>query len=69
MINAGAVDRAARILAGIAILSMTMVGPRSLYGLLGGVPLVTGLLGFCPVYQLAGIRTCPPPGVNDERLT
>jgi hypothetical protein len=68
MINAGAVDRAARILAGFAILSLTMVGPRSLLGLLGGVPLVTGLLGFCPVYELAGIRTCRPHGSGNGVL-
>jgi hypothetical protein len=68
VINAGAVDRAARILAGLGILSLTMFGPRSLLGLLGGAPLVTGLLGFCPIYELAGIRTCPARGAAEEEL-
>jgi Protein of unknown function (DUF2892) len=62
VINASTVDRAVRVAVGLAILSLTMIGPRSLYGLFGGVPLVTGLLGYCPVYEVAGIRTCQPPG-------
>lgn len=58
-INAGKVDRALRIIVGIALLSLTMIGPQSLWGLVGLIPLVTGLAGFCPVYKLLGLNTCP----------
>jgi len=44
------------------LLVLTFVGPftATLYpwGLLGIVPLVTGLIGWCPAYSLFGIRTC-----------
>jgi hypothetical protein len=59
MINEGTLDRAIRIVAGVAILSLTVVGPHTLWGLVGAIPLLTGLFGFCPLYRLLGIRTCP----------
>lgn len=52
-------DRAARVALGLALLSLTFVGPRTLWGLVGLVPLLTGALGFCPIYRLAGMSTCP----------
>ncbi len=57
--NEGTVDRVARVVLGLALLSLTLVGPRSLWGLLGLLPLATGLVGFCPLYRLLGISTCP----------
>lgn len=57
--NVGAVDRALRVAAGIAILSLVFVGPNSSWGWLGLVPLATGLVGSCPLYSLLGLRTCP----------
>ncbi|HUL57693.1 MAG TPA: DUF2892 domain-containing protein [Anaeromyxobacteraceae bacterium] len=59
MINEGSLDRTIRVLVGIAILSLTVVGPATPWGLVGLVPLATGILGFCPLYRLVGIRTCP----------
>ena len=59
MINEGTIDRAIRILAGVAILSLAFIGPRTPFGYLGAVPLLTGLFGFCPVYRLFGLSTCP----------
>jgi len=62
MANVGQVDKAIRIVAGAALLVLTFVGPFSAtlypWGLLGIVPLVTGLIGWCPAYSLLGIRTC-----------
>lgn len=57
--NEATVDRALRILLGIALLSLVFVGPRTLWGLVGLIPLVTGLVGSCPVYTIFGISTCP----------
>ena len=59
MTNEGTIDRAVRIIAGLAILSLAFVGPQSPLGYLGLVPLATGLLGFCPAYKLLGLSTAP----------
>jgi hypothetical protein len=57
--NEGNLDRAVRVIVGLGLLSLTVVGPQSLWGLIGIVPLVTGLVGSCPAYSLLGISTCP----------
>lgn len=56
--NIGTLDRTLRIIIGIALLSLTIVGPKTLWGLIGLVPLLTGLARFCPAYRLAGVETC-----------
>lgn len=56
--NEGTLDRAFRVVVGLAALSLVFVGPHTLWGLLGLVPLVTGLVGSCPLYSLFGIGTC-----------
>lgn len=61
MTNEGTLDRAVRIVIGLAVLSLTVVGPKSLYGLFGLIPLLTGVTGFCPLYRLVGLNTCPLP--------
>jgi hypothetical protein len=58
-INEAGWDRLIRVAAGVAILALTVVGPRTLWGLLGAVPLFTGLVGHCPLYRLVGMSTCP----------
>ena len=57
--NEGTVDRAVRVIAGIAIVSLAFVGPKTPWGYLGLLPIVTGLLGSCPAYTLFGLSTCP----------
>jgi hypothetical protein len=56
--NVGSVDRALRVVAGLALLSLTVFGPQTPWGLVGLVPLATALVGWCPAYTLLGIRTC-----------
>lgn len=56
--NVGAWDRAIRIIVGLALLSLVFVGPKTLWGLLGLIPLITGLARFCPTYRVAGASTC-----------
>ena len=62
MANVGGVDKVIRIIVGAALLALTFTGPfaEALYpwGLLGIVPLVTGVVGWCPAYSLFGVRTC-----------
>ena len=61
MTNEGSIDRIIRVVLGVALLSLTIVGPKSLWGLIGIVPIVTGLVGFCPLYRLVGVSTCAVP--------
>lgn len=56
--NEGTVDRVLRVVVGLAVLSLVFFGPKTLWGLLGAIPVLTGLLGTCPVYSLLGINTC-----------
>jgi hypothetical protein len=55
--NEGGVDRAVRVIAGLVVLSLVFVGPKSMWGLVGAVPLLTGLAGWCPLYALLGMST------------
>jgi len=61
--NIGTVDRAARIVIGIAMIclaSLAVVGPKNplaFLGLVGIVPLIAGLVGYCPPYNWLGINT------------
>ena len=56
--NEGAIDRVLRVLVGLAVLSLVFIGPKTPLGWIGVVPLITGLVGFCPAYALFGLRTC-----------
>lgn len=57
-VNVGPLERAARIILGVGILSLTVVGPQTAWGYLGLVPLLTGVTGWCPPYSIFGISTC-----------
>lgn len=56
--NIHPIERAVRILVGLGLTAMAFVGPANLWFLLGLIPLATGLVGWCPPYQLLGINTC-----------
>ena len=58
-INKGKVDRIVRIVFGLGLLSLIFVGPQTMWGLVGFVPLLTGVFGFCPLYKVLGLNTCP----------
>ena len=55
--NIGRLERIIRVVIGIVVLSLAFAGPRSPWGYLGVLPLVTGLVGWCPPYALLGIGT------------
>lgn len=57
--NEGKIDRVARVLLGVGLLSLFFIGPQTAWGLIGLVPLITGLFGFCPLYKVFGFNTCP----------
>ncbi|MGC8500269.1 MAG: YgaP family membrane protein [Leptospirales bacterium] len=58
-VNEGTIDRAVRILLGLVLISLVYVGPKTPWGWIGILPLVTGILGFCGLYALLGINSCP----------
>lgn len=55
--NIGNTERIIRALLGIGILSLAVIGPRTPWGYLGIVPLLTALTGWCPLYRMLGIST------------
>jgi len=55
--NENTIDRALRVILGLGLLAIAVVGPKTPLGYLGVVPLVTGLLGSCPLYSLLGVST------------
>ncbi|MEC9345402.1 MAG: DUF2892 domain-containing protein [Pseudomonadota bacterium] len=55
--NIGTVDRVLRVVVGLVLLSLVVVGPQTLWGLVGLVPLVTGLVRCCPLYSVLGVCT------------
>lgn len=59
--NVGGIDRAVRVIAGLALLSLLVLldGPARWWGIVGLVPLATGLLRWCPAYTIFGWNTCP----------
>ena len=59
--NIHPVERVIRIVIGAFIASLAFWGPANNWFLLGLIPLFTGLVGWCPPYQLFGINTCPKP--------
>ncbi|RMH04164.1 MAG: DUF2892 domain-containing protein [Planctomycetota bacterium] len=58
MKNVGSLDRGLRVLVGLALLSLVFVGPKTPWGWIGLIPLLTALAGFCPLYRLIGLSTC-----------
>ena len=56
--NVGLIDRGLRIVAGLALLGLGAFGPFGWWGLIGFVPLATGLTSSCPAYSLLGVNTC-----------
>jgi len=57
MKNIGNLDRVIRLIIGVIGVSLVFVGPQTIWGWLGLVPLLTGLINFCPLYKLLGLNT------------
>jgi len=56
--NVGGIDRAVRIIAGLALIGLAYTQMLGVWAWIGVIPLVTGIIGWCPAYKLAGINTC-----------
>jgi hypothetical protein len=56
--NEGGLDRGIRVIAGLALIALTLTGQIGAWGWIGALPLLTGLIGWCPAYSLIGLKTC-----------
>lgn len=57
--NVGGIDKVLRIGGGVALVAWAALLGGPAWAWIGVVPLATGLTGFCPVYPLLGMSTCP----------
>jgi hypothetical protein len=57
--NVGSVDKVIRIVVGLALLALIFIleGDARWLGLIGLIPLVTAIMGWCPAYSLIGVST------------
>ena len=56
--NVGNIDRAIRAIVGIGLISLVFIGPQTVWGWIGIIPLAPAIIGWCPPYSLLGINTC-----------
>jgi hypothetical protein len=56
--NIGTIERAIRAIVGIGLISLVFIGPQTVWGWIGVVPLATAIIGWCPPYAMLGINTC-----------
>ena len=57
--NSGGIDKILRIVVGVVLIALTVMGVLPVGGYIGSVPLATGLMGWCPLSPVLGINTCP----------
>jgi hypothetical protein len=57
--NVGSLDRVLRVILGLSLIGLSLAGVIGLWGWIGLVLLATAAIGFCPLYPLLGINTCP----------
>lgn len=58
-VNEHIAERAIRVAIGLALIGLAVAGKVGVWGYLGVIPVMTGLLGSCPLYTLLGFSTCP----------
>ncbi|HSG02453.1 MAG TPA: DUF2892 domain-containing protein [Marinobacterium sp.] len=56
-LNVGGIDKALRVLLGIALIAGAATGALGVWGWIGLVPLLTGLINFCPLYTVLGFSS------------
>ncbi|MFZ3231454.1 MAG: DUF2892 domain-containing protein [Pseudobdellovibrio sp.] len=66
--NIHPIERVIRIALGVLLISMAFWGPANLWFLVGFVPLITGIVGWCPPYALFGINTCKLKNNNAKHI-
>lgn len=64
--NIGTADRILRLAIGASLIALVFVGPKTPWGWIGLVPVITALITWCPLYQLFGLRTCRRTGAGSR---
>lgn len=59
--NESTLDRSLRVVIGLLLVGLTVSGTIGPWGYIGIIPIVTGVVGLCPLYSLLGIRTKKEP--------
>ena len=57
-VNEHPIERIARVVIGVVLISLAFVGPKTPWGFIGILPVLTGTFGMCPLYSLLGVSTC-----------
>jgi hypothetical protein len=57
--NVGSIDRLARVVIGLLLITLAAMGNIGAWGWIGVVPLATAAFSFCPLYTVLGFSTCP----------
>ncbi len=55
--NSGGIDRVLRVILGLALVALAATGKVGMWGWIGLILLLTGVIGFCPAYALLGMNT------------
>lgn len=57
--NEGKLDRTLRMVAGLIFIGLAATNTIGMWGYIGVLPLLTGAVGFCPLYSLLGMNSSP----------
>lgn len=64
-LNEGSLDRGIRVVVGLVLFALVFTMLTGVWqivaGVMGLIMLATGAIGFCPLYRIFGISTCPRP--------
>lgn len=55
--NVGMIDKVIRVIIGLGLIAIVFVGPKTPWGWIGLVPLLTVALSWCPLYAIVGLST------------
>jgi len=58
--NVGTIDRVARVVVGLTLVTAAYADALGPWAWIGILPLATGIVGNCPIYNVLGIDTCCP---------
>lgn len=55
--NIGLIDKVLRSVIGLGLISLVFIGPKTVWGWIGLVPLATVLISWCPLYSIVGVSS------------
>ncbi len=58
-VNEHPFERILRVVLGLTLIGLAFSGGIGAWGYIGVVPLLTGIIGSCPLYSVFGFSTCP----------